>query len=149
MLPPVIVEPLPACGDSLPTAVAIPSDESKRSDRRSKPARLIARAALKRRRRLATGVFICQRATVLHVRFIHELRIENVRDAFRVRNRRRMRRLTLMVVDDVMTTGTALSEWRPRLEAGRGRKSLGSDRCPGSQGTVVQQPAIHAEEEAR
>jgi ComF family protein len=113
MMADTIVELLPACGDSTPLVVPVPLHKSKRSDRGFNQAELIARAAVKRlpkRLELATGVLVRQRATISQVGLTREQRIENMRDAFRVRDRQRVRGSIVILVDDVMTTGTTLSE---------------------------------------
>ena len=97
----------------MPLIVPVPLHKSKRGDRGFNQAELIARAAVKRlprRLELATGVLVRQRATISQVGLTREQRIENVRDAFRVRDRRQVRGRTVILVDDVMTTGTTLSE---------------------------------------
>jgi len=102
----VIPELLRAGGRSLSPVVPIPLRESERSGG-FHLAELVARAAVKE---LATGVLVWQRATVFQVRLTRQRCIENMGDAFRVRDRQRMRGLTVIVEDDVMTTGTRLSE---------------------------------------
>jgi len=67
----------------------------------------VARAAVEE---LAIGVLVWQRATVFQVRLTRQRCIENIGAASRVRDRQRLRGLTVIVEDDVMTTGTTLSE---------------------------------------
>ena len=112
MLASAIEELLPGC-DGTPVIVPVPLHKSKRSERGFNQAELIARAAVKRLPQpieLATGVLVRQRATISQVGLSREERIANVSDAFRVRDRRRVQGRTVIVVDDVMTTGTTLSE---------------------------------------
>jgi ComF family protein len=113
MMAGTIEELLPLCGDSTPLVVPVPLHKSKRSDRGFNQAEMIARTAVKRlprRLELATGVVVRRRATISQVGLTREQRIENMRDAFRVRDRQRLRGATVILVDDVMTTGTTLSE---------------------------------------
>jgi ComF family protein len=113
MLASAIAELLPGCGDALPLIVPVPLHRSKRSERGFNQAELIARAAVKHLPlpiEVATGVLVRQRATISQVGLSREERIANMSDAFRVRDRRRVHGRTLIVVDDVMTTGTTLSE---------------------------------------
>ena len=95
MLASVIEELLPACGDSLALVVPVPLHKSKRRDRGFNQAELIARAAVKRlpkRLGLATKVLVRHRATISQVGLTREQRIENMRDAFRVRDRQQRSR---------------------------------------------------------
>jgi len=113
MMAATIEELLAGCGHSAPLLVYVPLHKSKRRDRGFNQAELIARAAVKRlpkRLELATGVLVRRRDTLSQVGLTREQRIENMRGAFRVIGRRRVRRRTVIVVDDVMTTGTTLSE---------------------------------------
>lgn len=113
MLASAIADLLPGCGDATPLIVPVPLHKSKRSERGFNQAELIARAAVKRLPQpvqIASGVLVRQRATISQVGLSREQRIANVSDAFRVRDRRRVQGRTVIVVDDVMTTGTTLSE---------------------------------------
>ena len=113
MLASSIAELLPGCGDTPPLIVPVPLHKSKRSERGFNQAELIARAAVKRLPQaveIATGVLVRQRATISQVGLSREERIANMRDAFRVRDRHRVQGRMVIVVDDVMTTGTTLSE---------------------------------------
>jgi ComF family protein len=113
MLASALAELLPGCGGGVPLIVPVPLHKSKRSERGFNQAELIARAALKRLRQpieLATDVLVRQRATMSQVGLSREQRIANMSDAFRVRDRHRVAGRTVIVVDDVMTTGTTLSE---------------------------------------
>jgi ComF family protein len=113
MLASAIAELLPGCGDTPPLIVPVPLHKSKRSERGFNQAELIARAAVKRLPQpieVAAGVLVRQRATISQVGLSREQRIANMSDAFRVRDPRRVQGRTVIVVDDVMTTGTTLSE---------------------------------------
>ncbi len=112
MLARAIEELLPACGDTHPLVIPVPLHHTKFRERGFNQAELIARTAVKRLEPLvlATGVLVRQRPTISQVGLSREERIANVRDAFRVRDRRFVRGRAVIVVDDVMTTGTTLSE---------------------------------------
>ncbi len=56
------------------------------------------------------GALIRHRDTVSQVGLSREERIENMRDAFRVAQPSRINGRDIVLVDDVMTTGTTLSE---------------------------------------
>ncbi len=124
MLAQVISELLP-CGDSRPLLVPVPLHRSRWRSRGFNQADVIARAAI---RRLAaelefdSDVLVRQRDTVSQVGLSREERIENMRDAFRVSSPSRVKGRNVIVVDDVMTTGTTLSECARMLkEAGAER----------------------------
>jgi ComF family protein len=113
MLAHAIMELLPGCGDAIPLIVPVPLHQSKRGERGFNQADLIAGAAVKHLPRpveIATGVLVRQRATISQVGLSREERIANMRGAFQVRNPRRVQGRTVIVVDDVMTTGTTISE---------------------------------------
>ena len=160
MLAETIEELLPPCGDSVPLIVPVPLHKSKRSDRGFNQAELIARAAVKRlphRLELATEVLVRQRATISQVGLTREQRIENMRDAFRVLDRRRVSGCTVIVVDDVMTTGTTLSECARVLKKAGAERVLAATVARAFQGADLHgaalhgqgEPVIHAEEEER
>ena len=62
-----------------------------------------------------TGVPVCQvlqrvRFTTTQTAFDRAERIQNLRDAFRLRKKADVRRLDVLLIDDVLTTGSTLSE---------------------------------------
>jgi len=92
--------------------VPVPLHSSKRGERGFNQSELIARAALKHvvlRVEIAT-LLKRHRATHSQVGLTREERIANMRDAFRVVDPTRVKGRTVIVVDDVMTTGTTVSE---------------------------------------
>jgi ComF family protein len=98
--------------DDPPLLVPVPLHKSKRSERGFNQADLIVRAAAKH---LPPGFEIApvlkrQRATHSQVGLTREERIANLRDAFRVIAPERVKGRTVIVVDDVMTTGSTVSE---------------------------------------
>jgi ComF family protein len=160
MMADTILELLPSCGDSATLVVPVPLHKSKRRDRGFNQAELIARAAVKRlpkRVELATGVLVRHRATISQVGLTREQRIENMRGAFRVRDRQRLRGATVILVDDVMTTGTTLSECARVLKQAGAERVFAATVARAFQGKSLQdnvfyvehQPTVHAEEEAR
>ena len=109
----------------LPVLVPVPLHGSKRRERRFNQADLIARAAQKclpASFDLECGVLVRQRETRSQVGLDREARIKNMRGAFRVVTAERIQGRTLIVVDDVMTTGTTVSE------CARVLKDAGADR---------------------
>lgn len=93
--------------------VPVPLHSSKRRERRFNQSELIARAALKHlppRFELARNVIERQRPTRSQVGLDREARIQNMHGAFRVTAPQRIKGRTVIVLDDVMTTGTTVSE---------------------------------------
>jgi ComF family protein len=91
----------------------VPLHHNRRRSRGFNQAELIARAAMKRLPReleFASGVLIRRRETISQVGLSRDERIENMRGAFRVADAERVRGRDVILVDDVMTTGTTLSE---------------------------------------
>ena len=113
MLAEAIAELLPACRDGKPLVLAVPLHKNRSRARGFNQAELIAVAAtrhLEAQLECATGVLIRQRETISQVGLSREERIENMRGAFRVSGPARVKGRSVIVVDDVMTTGTTLSE---------------------------------------
>ena len=94
--------------------VPVPLHGSKRRQRRFNQAELIARAALKRSAvrslKLEVDCLIRTRATVSQIGLTRPQRAENIRGAFRVEHRERITGQGILLVDDVLTTGTTASE---------------------------------------
>ncbi len=150
MLASSITELLPGCGDAVPLMVPVPLHTSKRRERGFNQAELIARAAVKRLPRpieIATGVLVRQRVTLSQVGLSREERIENMRDAFRVRDRRRVHGRTVIVVDDVMTTGTTLSECARMLKQAGAERVWAATVARAFQGAPPRNAAIYGNEE--
>jgi ComF family protein len=98
--------------DAKPLLVPVPLHSSKRGERGFNQAELIVRSA---RKQLPQQLEVApllkrQRATHSQVGLTREERITNMRDAFRVTDPTRVKGRTVIVVDDVMTTGTTVSE---------------------------------------
>jgi ComF family protein len=94
--------------------IPVPLHSSKRRQRRFNQAELIAQAALKRsavlKAELATNLLLRQRATVSQIGLTRPQRAENIRGAFRVEHPERIIGRSILLVDDVLTTGTTASE---------------------------------------
>jgi ComF family protein len=94
--------------------IPVPLHSSKRRQRRFNQAELIARAALKQSAtmgaELATNLLVRQRATVSQIGLTRPQRADNIRGAFRVERRERIAGRNILLVDDVLTTGTTASE---------------------------------------
>jgi ComF family protein len=93
--------------------VPVPLHSSKRRERGFNQAELIARSALKQARagfELKTRTLVRKRATRSQVGLDREARIANLRGAFKVVAPKLVAGRTVLLVDDVMTTGATLSE---------------------------------------
>jgi ComF family protein len=107
------------------TVIPVPLHRTKLRQRGFNQAELIARAALKHLRdcfELDRNVLIRERPTRSQVGLDRQARIENMHGAFRVVAPVRITGRTVIVVDDVMTTGTTVSE------CARVLKRAGADR---------------------
>ena len=150
MIAGTIEELLPSCGEAVPLLIAVPLHKSKRSNRGFNQAELIARAAVRRlpkRVQLVTGVLVRQRATISQVGLTREQRIENMRDAFRVRDRRQVRGATVILVDDVMTTGTTLSECARVLKKAGAQRVFAATVARAFQGASSEDGLFHVKHE--
>ena len=146
-----VAELLPGRKDSRPLIVPVPLHKSKRRARGFNQAELMARAAVKRMNRqveLATGVLMRHRATVSQVGLTREERVENMRDAFRVTDQSRVQGRSVIVVDDVMTTGTTLSECVRVLKQAGAERVWAATVARAFHGAGVRGDADHGEEEA-
>jgi ComF family protein len=93
--------------------VPVPLHRSKRRQRGFNQAELIAGAALKNnasRCELGTNVLERTRPTVSQIGLTRPQRMENIRGAFRVRHLSKVAGRAVLLVDDVLTTGTTASE---------------------------------------
>jgi ComF family protein len=150
MLADTIAELLSGCGDTRPLIVPVPLHKSKRGERGFNQAELIARAAVKRLPQaveIATGVLVRQRATISQVGLSRDERIANMRDAFRVRDKGSVQGRMVIVVDDVMTTGTTLSECARVLKQAGAEQVWAATVARAFQGAAPRKPANHGDEE--
>lgn len=126
MLSATISELIPGSdGDDTPLLIPVPLHKSRRHTRGFNQAELIARATAKHfagKVEIALGALVRHRETISQVGLSREERIENMRDAFRVVDRKRIAGRRIVLVDDVMTTGTTLSE------CARALKEAGAER---------------------
>jgi len=94
--------------------VSVPLHFAKRRRRGFNQAELIARAALKRLAvsgiELAADLLVRQRITVSQIGLTRPQRAENIREAFRVEHPEKIAGRCVLLVDDVLTTGTTASE---------------------------------------
>lgn len=113
MLAESIARLVPCWGDKKPLLVAVPLHDRRRRARGFNQAELIARSARKhvpQELEFASRVLVRRRETISQVGLSREERIANVKGAFGVVDARRVLGRTIIIVDDVMTTGTTLSE---------------------------------------
>jgi ComF family protein len=106
------IQQLDLTGDSAPVLVPVPLHKTKRSERGFNQSDLIVRSAAKYLPQPLEIVSVLKRQRPTHsqVGLTREERIANLRDAFRVVEPERVKGKTVIVVDDVMTTGTTVSE---------------------------------------
>ena len=100
-------------GDADVVVIPVPLHSSKRRERQFNQAELIARAALKHlppQFELDRNVLVRHRPTRSQVGLDREARIQNMHGAFRVAAPLQIKGRIVIVVDDVMTTGTTVSE---------------------------------------
>jgi ComF family protein len=151
MLAEAIVELLPGCRQEVPLIVAVPLHKNRRHSRGFNQSELIARAALKHlpeRLELLAGVLVRQRETVSQVGLSREERMANVHGAFRVSDAGRIRNRSVIVVDDVMTTGTTLSECARTLRQAGAKQVWAATVARAFQGAEPTEAADGSEQEA-
>ena len=115
MLAEVITRLAPEFGGDSPLVVPVPLHQRKYHERGFNQAELIARAALKLKPaglnlRLASAVLKRTRATLSQTGLSSHQRRENMRGAFEVQKSGEIRGQQVVLVDDVFTTGTTISE---------------------------------------
>ena len=135
--------------------VPVPLHSSKRRERRFNQAELIARAAVKylpANFTVDTKVLIRHRETRSQVGLDREARIRNMSGAFKVVAPERIQGRTLIVVDDVMTTGTTVSECARVLKHGGAANVFAATvarTLKAADGPVIRQEIEGEEAEAR
>jgi len=111
-------------GDVL--VVPVPLHASKRRQRGFNQAELIAHSALKvvghQRFQLVTNVLERVRPTAAQIGLTRNQRQENIRGAFKVAHLSKVSGRELLLVDDVMTTGTTAAECARVLRRARAEK---------------------------
>lgn len=107
------IEKLGIGADSI-LVVPVPLHRSKRRQRGFNQAELIVRVALQRNAfpnlQLATDVLERTRPTASQIGLTRPQRAENIRGAFRVKHLNRVPGREILLVDDVLTTGTTANE---------------------------------------
>jgi ComF family protein len=120
MLSEVIVRLAPDFGDEPPLLVPVPLHERKLRERGFNQSELIAEAALKLKPAgldlpLASAVLQRTRATQSQTGLSSHQRRENIRGAFSVTDASKVAGRSVLLVDDVFTTGTTVSECARQL----------------------------------
>ena len=115
MLAEVIGHLAPDFGDQLPLVIPVPLHQRKYHERGFNQVELIAQSALKLKPsgldlRLASGVLKRTRATLSQTGLSSHQRRDNVRGAFEVEKAAEIIGQQIVLVDDVFTTGTTVSE---------------------------------------
>ncbi len=115
MLNEAIADLEPAFGDASPLVVPVPLHPSKLRQRGFNQSELIARAAIKQKAKaerwaLRAGVLKRRRPTQSQTGLTRHQRRENIRGAFAVAKPDEVAGREILLVDDVFTTGTTLSE---------------------------------------
>jgi ComF family protein len=149
MLADAIAE-LSASGDSTPLLVPVPLHRRRRRSRGFNQAELLAHAAAGNftdKLEIAPQVLVRHRETISQVGLSREERIENMHDAFRVTDPGRIRGRSVIVVDDVMTTGTTLSECARVLKRAGAERVWAATVARAFQGVDLPEFADRGEEE--
>jgi ComF family protein len=115
MLAEAILDLQPLFGDEPPLVVPVPLHGRKLRQRGFNQSELIARAAIKampaeRRLQLSSGVLERSRETQSQIGLSRHQRRENIRGAFAVSRPEQIAGREVLLVDDVFTTGTTVSE---------------------------------------
>ena len=149
MLANVISEVLPSCSDAKPMLIPVPLQRSRSRARGFNQAELIARSATRHLPELeyAPQLLLRRRETISQVGLSREERIENVRDAFSVSDPDRVHGRSVIVVDDVMTTGTTLSECARVLKQAGAQQVWAATVARAFHGADFAPPAGSGEEE--
>ncbi len=137
--------------DTRPLIVPVPLHASKRRSRGFNQAEMIARAAtssLPAGFEFAPDLLRRTRDTHSQVGLDREQRIANMRGAFRVMDKDAVKGRTVIVVDDVMTTGTTVSECARVLKKAGAEKVLAATVARALKSAVSPQVANRGVEEA-
>jgi len=115
MLSEVVAELAESFGATPPVVVPVPLYSRKLHERGFNQSELVTRVALKLRPAglelaLKSGVLKRLRPTLSQTGLTREQRVENVRGAFSVVHPEEVRGRSVLIVDDVFTTGTTVSE---------------------------------------
>jgi ComF family protein len=151
MMAEAITELLAGSAHPKPLLVPVPLHKSRRHSRGFNQAELIARSAVKHlttQLEIAPRILVRRRDTVSQVGLSREERIANLRDAFRVSDRGRVKGRTVIVVDDVMTTGTTLSECARVLKRAGAERVWAATVARAFEGADLRTTADSVEQEA-
>jgi predicted amidophosphoribosyltransferase len=96
---------------------------------------------------VSTSLLVRHRETISQVGLSRDERIENMRDAFRVIDRQRIKGRAVILVDDVMTTGTTLSECAQVLKSAGAERVWAATAARAFQGDDLREPADGSHEE--
>ncbi len=132
--------------------VPVPLHASKRGERGFNQAELLVRAAVRRlprRVEVAAGLLKRERPTHSQVGLTREERVANMRGAFRVTDPQRVKGRTVIVVDDVMTTGTTVSECASVLRKAGAERVWAATVARTLKVAVMPETVKYGEEEAR
>ena len=150
MLAEAITELRPAGSASTPLLIPVPLHKGRLRTRGFNQSEAIARAAARQfpdSLEIASGVLVRHRETISQVGLSREERIENMHDAFRVTDPGRIRGRNVIVVDDVMTTGTTLSECARVLKRAGAERVWAATVARAFQGADLREAADRGEEE--
>jgi ComF family protein len=136
--------------DAPPLLVPVPLHSSKRGERGFNQAELILRAAVKRQSRPMEIATVLKRRRPTHsqVGLTREERVANMRDAFSVTAAERVKGRTVIVVDDVMTTGTTVAECARVLKKAGAERVWAATVARTLKSAVLPNAAEYGEEEA-
>jgi ComF family protein len=151
MMAQAIRELLSGRGQVSPLLIPVPLHKNRRRSRAFNQAELIADAAAKRlspRLEVASSILLRQRDTISQVGLSRDERMENMRGAFRVADPARVKGRTIIVVDDVMTTGTTLSECARVLQQAGAERVWAVTVARAFQGADLSETANRGEQEA-
>lgn len=106
-------------GEEIDLIVSVPLHALRKREREFNQAELLARALARRRKLPFYDCLVRLRHTVTQTHFDRHRRMQNLRDAFELRQNAPVQGKHLLLVDDVLTTGSTLDECaRVLLEAG-------------------------------
>ncbi|MGI8820189.1 MAG: ComF family protein [Chthoniobacterales bacterium] len=105
-------------GRRIDLVIPVPLHPARQRDRGFNQAQLLAQIMSRRTGLPMKPVLERIRYTTTQTMFDRSERIENLRDAFRLRKKADVRGLRVLLIDDVLTTGSTLSECARVLKAG-------------------------------
>jgi ComF family protein len=137
-------------GSAAGLLVPVPLHASKRGERGFNQAELIVRAAVKQLPRPLEIATVLKRRRPTHsqVGLTREERVANMRDAFSVTAPERVKGKTVILVDDVMTTGTTVAECARVLKKAGAERVWAATVARTLKSTVLPQTVEYGEQEA-